>query len=62
MLAIAILASIVLIEFALLFILLMVYDGLEGAEIWIGINQWLVILLVVSSAVGFVVWLWTLAL
>lgn len=62
MLAIAITATFVFVEFMALVVLLFMYDGLEGVEIWLGLNQWLLIGSAFLAVVAVIVALWMLAL
>lgn len=62
MLAVAIIATFIFVEFVALVALSFFNDGLEGLEIWLGINQVLLIVGGFAGAVVGIITLWVIAL
>lgn len=62
LLALAIAATFMFAEVVTLVVLLYIHDGLKGVEIWMGINTYLAILVVIVGIVAGVVALWVAAI
>lgn len=62
MLAIAIAATFIFVEFMALVILSFMHDGLEGLEIWLGLNQYFLMGVGFIAVVVGIVALWVIAL
>lgn len=62
MLAIAIAATFIFVEFMALVILSFMYDGLKGVEIWLGLNQYFLMGAGLIAVVVGIVALWVIAL